>query len=222
MAFHGAANHTECFMLTFCTICGTSSWHFMYVSWSWSGSDHRPRLCFDIRKRDAVFYWRFSSCVCGDETRSRRPKPNHRNLHWASLPTFISDDLVVDALKHWGRFLVVKTSLWFYSVVKTTSSHSTGTEMSVMDSKQRWHKHLLTKHTNTHNGKHITHRQRPLRPPATRRRNRTDKRAINHFSGFKKNTHKNKNTSRLLQHLSIISTVSGGGGLSRVAPSNEY
>lgn len=28
--------------------------------------------------------------------------------------------------------------------------------------------------------------------PATRRRNRTDKRAINHFSGFKKNTHAHK------------------------------
>lgn len=182
-------------------------------------SAHRPRLRFDIWKTlqdfsPAVFVVTKPGHV------GRKPLfcPNltttYMNVNVSTYPLFAgrfsaniySGDWVADAPKHRGRCLVVKTRLWFlwfYTIVKMTSSHSTGTEMSVMGSKQPWHKHLLTKHTNAHNGKHITHRQRPLRPPATRRRNRTDKRAINHFTGFKKNTRAQKKNKK--KHTSTAS-----------------
>lgn len=47
--------------------------------------------------------------------------------------------------------------------------------------------------------------------------------AINHFNALKKKRGEKKNNNYIsIQHLTIISTACGGGGLSQVAWGNEY
>lgn len=97
-----------------------------------------------------------------------------------------------------------------------TSSHSSCAQMCISNGLNT----ALTLNIHLQNTEklkiEIIHKQRPQSPSATNHQNQTDKWLLIISVSVK------KPTSTFLHHLSIISTVRGGDGLSQVMLGNEY